>query len=79
MWFEAIFTTASLLITIRVKSKYTQRQKKRENLLTLYWLQIRYVEFKKYILHVELTVYHTVSFACNIIFLEFNIFYFQPI
>ena len=29
-----------------------------------------YVEFKKYILHVKLTVFYTVSFTCNIHFLN---------
>ena len=42
---------------IVVKLKYTQQQKKRENLLVWNWLKIKYVEFKKYILHVKLTVY----------------------
>ena len=37
-------------------SQYIQQQKKRENLLLLSWLKINYVEFKKYILHVKLTV-----------------------
>ena len=36
---------------------YTQKQKKRENLLLLNWLKIKYVEFtEKYILHVKLIV-----------------------
>ena len=37
-------------------SIYTQQQKKRENLLLLNRLKIKYVEFKKYIVHVKLTV-----------------------
>ena len=36
--------------------KYTEQQKKHENLLLLNWLKIKYVEFEKYILHVKLTV-----------------------
>ena len=36
----------------------------------LNWLKWKYVEFKKYILHVKLTVYYTVSFTCNIYFLN---------
>ena len=43
---------------------------KRENVLLLNWLQLKYVELKKYILHVKLTVYYTVSFTCNINFLN---------
>ena len=43
------------------KTKYTQHQKKRGNLLLLNLLKIKLVEFKKYILHVKLTVYYTFS------------------
>ena len=42
---------------------HTQKQTKLENLLLLSWLNIKYVEFKKYILHVKLTVFYTVSFT----------------
>ena len=35
---------------------------------------MKYVEFKKYILHVKLTVYFTVSFTCNIYFLNSTYF-----
>ena len=35
---------------------YTQQQKKRENLLLLNWLQIKYAEFKKYMFYVKLAV-----------------------
>ena len=35
---------------------YTQQQKKYEKLLLLNWLKIKYVEFKKCMLHVKLTV-----------------------
>ena len=54
---------------------YTQRQKKRKKML--HWNWLKYVEFKKYILHVKLTVYYTVSFTCNIYFLNstYIIFY----
>ena len=31
---------------------------------------IKYVELKKYILHVKLTIYYTVSFTCNVHFLN---------
>ena len=41
---------------------YTQQQKKRENVLLLNLLKIKYDDFKKYILHVRLTVCYTVSF-----------------
>ena len=41
-----------------------------ENLLLLNCLKIKHVEFKKYILHVKLTVKCTVSFTCNIYFLN---------
>ena len=37
-------------------SLYTQQQKKPENFLFLNWLKINYVEFKKYMLHVKLSV-----------------------
>ena len=35
------------------------------------------LEFKKYILHVKLTVYYTVSFTCNIHFLNSTHFVFN--
>ena len=35
---------------------YTQQQKKCKNLLPFNWLKIKYVEFKKYTLHVKITV-----------------------
>ena len=53
---------------------YTQQQKKRENLFLLNWWKTKYVDFKKYILHVKLTVYYTVSFTCNIHFLNSTYF-----
>ena len=56
---------------------YTQRQKKREILFLLNWSKIKYVKFMKYILHVKLTVYHTVSFTCNIYFLNSTYFIFN--
>ena len=49
---------------------YTQQQKKRENLLLLNWLKIKFAEFKNCMLHVKLTVYYTVGFICNIHFLN---------
>ena len=56
---------------------YTQQQKKRENLLLLNWVKIKYFEFKKYILPVKLTLYYTVSFTCNIHFLKSTYFIFS--
>ena len=49
---------------------YTQQQKKRENLFVLNLLKIKYVEFKKCMLHVKLTVFYTVRFTCNRHFLN---------
>ena len=57
--------------------KYTQQQKKRENLLLSNWLKIKYIELEKYILHVKLTVYYTVSFTDNIYFLNSTDFIFN--
>ena len=37
-------------------AKYTQQQKKRENFVIFNGLKIEYVEFKKYMLHVKLSV-----------------------
>ena len=55
----------------RKPGKYTQQEKKRKKLLLLNILTIiKYVEFKKYLLHVKLTVYYTISFTCNIHFLK---------
>ena len=51
---------------------YTEQQKKYEKLLLWNWSQIKYLEFKKYLLHVKLTVFYTVSFTCNIYFLNFK-------
>ena len=42
---------------------YTQQQKKRETLLLLKWLKIKYVEFKKCILHVKLTQFKSNKFS----------------
>ena len=39
--------------------------------------KIKYVEFKKYIFHVKQTVYYTVSFTCNIHFLNSTYFIFN--
>ena len=50
--------------------------KEMQKIVTLKLINIKYLEFKKYILHVKLTVYFTVSFTCNI-FLEFDIFIFN--
>ena len=41
---------------VYVLQNYIQQHKKRENLLLLNWLKIKYVEFKKCMLHVKLTV-----------------------
>ena len=38
---------------------------------------LRYVEFKKYILRVKLSVYYIVSFTCNIYFLDSTYFIFN--
>ena len=38
-------------------TKYTEQQKKRENLSLFNCLEIKYVEYNKYMLHVKLTVY----------------------
>ena len=81
--------------TTDIEQLYTQQQKKRENLLLLNWLKVKYVEFKKYILHVKLTVFHvefkkyilhvkltvfhTVSFTCNIYFLNSTYFIFNQL
>ena len=35
-----------------VAEKYTQQRKKRKILFLLNWLKIKYVDFKKYVLHV---------------------------
>ena len=56
--------------------KYTHQQKKCENLLLFNRLKIKYVELEKYILHIKLTVYYTVSFPCNIHFLNSTYFIF---
>ena len=69
----------TLTMYLSVSCLYTQLQKKREKFLLLNWLKIKYVEFKKCILHVKLTVYYTVSFTCNIHFLNSTLFYFQSI
>ena len=55
----------------------TQQQKKHENLLFLNWLKIKYVEFKKCMSHVKLSVYYTVSFTCNTHFLKSTCFIFN--
>ena len=57
--------------------KYTQQQKKREHIIfILNWLKIKYIEVKKYILHVKLTV----QLVLRVIYIfEFKIFYFQSI
>ena len=56
---------------------YTQQQKKREKLLLLDCLKIKCVEFKKYMLHVKLTVRYTVSFTCIVYFLNSTYFIFN--
>ena len=40
--------------------------KETRKFVTFKLIKIKYVEFKKYILHIKLTVYYTVSFTCNI-------------
>ena len=40
-------------------------------------IKIKYVEFKKCMLHVNLTVYYTVSFTCNVHFLNSTYFIFN--
>ena len=57
---------------VQILYMYTEQQKKRENLLLLICLKIKYVEFKKYMLHVKLNVKYTVSFTCNIYFLNIS-------
>ena len=37
----------------------------------------KYVEFKKYVLHVKISVYYIVSFTCNIHFLKSTYFIFN--
>ena len=58
-------------------TKYTEQQKKRENLSLFNSLEIKYVEYNKYMLHVKLTVYFTVSFTCKIFFLNSTYFIFH--
>ena len=48
--------------------------KKTRKFVTHKLIKINYVEFKKYLLHVKLTVYYTVSFTCNIHFLTSTYF-----
>ena len=61
-------------IVVILKLLYIQQQTKRENLLLLNWLKIQYAEYKKCILHVKLTVYYTISFTCNMQFLNSTYF-----
>ena len=51
--------------------------KEMQKIVLLNWLKITFVKFKKYILHVKLTVYYTVSFTCNIYFLNSTFFIFN--
>ena len=49
-----------------MQAKYTQQQKKREN----FYISIHINIHVKCMLHVKLTVLYTVSFTCNIHFLN---------
>ena len=72
-----LFKASLALSRIRksYRSYYTQQQKKRKKSVTFKLIRIKYVEFKKYILHVKLTVYYTVSFTCDIHFVNSTFFY----
>ena len=48
-----------------------------KNSFLLNWIKIKCVEFKKCMLHVKQTVYYTVSFTCNIQFLNSTYFIFN--
>ena len=48
--------------------------KETRKFVTLKLIRNKYVEFKKYILHVKLTVFYTVSFTCNIYFMNLTYF-----
>ena len=47
--------------------RYTQQQKKRDNLLLLNWLKIKYVELKKYMLHIKLT--YSIQLVVHVIYI----------
>ena len=53
----AVSAGSRITQTVSAEDKYTQQQKKCENLLLLNWLQIKCVKFKKCVLRVKLTVY----------------------
>ena len=69
-----LFVVSVLSIVLYI---YTQQQKKRENLFLVNLFKIKYIEFKKCMLHIKLTVYYIVGFTCNIHFLSSTYFIFN--
>ena len=57
---------------------YTAAKETRQ-LVSFKLIEIKYVEFKKCMLNVKLTVYYTVSFICNIHFLNSTYFTFNQL
>ena len=56
MYYVSLSTTHKLPPYVDPQLFYTQQQKKRENVLLSNWLKMKYIEFKKCMLHVKLTV-----------------------